>query len=162
MGEGMISVLLAMATMASAANTQVGKPDKIHAEIHSWGSLILGWTVEADGTTQIAYRRPGIRTVTGAPTDTRILNIGPSGYAEIMGRMVAAKGMLSDKIVCDPIPVPTDGPYGQIVWEHEGGVETVDIATRCVSREFRAMHDALQSVQDYLTRRADLPPIERY
>jgi hypothetical protein len=159
MMAAILATMLALASDPSSADRLTSPPDQIHAAIYSWGSEMFGWTVDATGDAEIATPRPGVKAISGIPTDLRHLNIGPDGYAEIRRRMSGVRALLGKPIPCTPLP--TDGPYGEVTLRRDGVTPQLRFLGGCQTKEAKVLYDALDSVQAYLTSQAGSLPADQ-
>jgi hypothetical protein len=139
-----------------APNAPAAGLDEVSMATSSWGRLMAGWTLDADGTGKYQTVKQ-----TGAKFGdylivTRRLNAGPRGFARVVSLMQLAETHAGKPLDCR-IEI-TDQPYAEIVWRTGSQTRKLDVNFGCVSPEAKRVYDSLDAAQSLVAKWAAAAP----
>jgi hypothetical protein len=132
-------LFLVMASSAPAtAPAAAAGPEQASWEILYWGRRVFTWRVSANGEGEVR-RVPGLQGSVDDPNATvQHFQVSPEDF----GRLKAMIEGFMRRYAGHEIPCGnsfTDGPYGDISWQSQDGVDLVPLRFGCQSQEMREL-----------------------
>jgi hypothetical protein len=157
LGDSRWAGLAVTALLIGSAAQAAPEADQVSMATYSWGRLLSGWTLHADGSGTFKTGNAASHDFNDRTVVAKGLPAAPGRYDQVLALLRAAEPYTVKRLPCTV--QATDGPYGEVSWRLRGVTRKLNVQHGCASTVADKVYDQLGAAQSLVANWAAGAPV---
>jgi len=150
-------IVAALLAASGGATASAPEADQVSMATYSWGRLLSGWTLRADGSGTFKTSQAASNDFNNRAVVAKGLPAAAGRYDQVLALLRAAEPYADKPLACTV--QATDGPYGEISWRRGGVTRKLNVQYGCQSKQADKVYDQLGAAQGLVAKWAANAPV---